>query len=197
MKKSIFFAGILLMAVSFVFCLGCKSGESKTMSLFEENSEAWFVDGDSKWEFVNNELIGIADSTSGFIITNDRYRNFELSLEFQPDSTINSGVFVQCALPEMSAEDCHELNIWDLHPNQDFRTGSIVTKVKPYEIVETLNVWNTYKAITKEGNIQVYVNDVLTSSIEKDTLMEGHIGLQAMGNGTIKFRNIKLKKITD
>lgn len=187
--------GVLLAAVSFVFCLSCKSEKNKSVTLFEENSDTWFVDGDSKWEFVNNELIGVADSTSGFVITNDTYRNFELSLEFQPDSTINSGVFVQCARPEMSAEDCHELNIWDLHPNQDFRTGAIVTKVKPYEIVETLNVWNTYKAVTKDGNIKVYVNDVLTSSIEKDTLMEGHIGLQAMGDGTIKFRNVTLRKM--
>ncbi len=115
--------GVLLVAASLILCHGCKSKENKTIALFEENSDAWFVDGDSKWEFVNNELMGVADSTSGFIITKDRYRNFELSLEFQPDSTINSGVFVQCAKPEMSATDCHELNIWDLHPNQDFRTG--------------------------------------------------------------------------
>lgn len=189
--------GALLVAASFIFCLGCKSDENKSITLFEENSETWFVDGDSKWEFVNNELIGVADSTSGFVITHARYRNFELSLEFQPDSTVNSGVFVQCAKPEMSAIECHELNIWDLHPNQDSRTGSITTKVKPYEIVETLNVWNTYKAITQEGDIKVYVNDILTSSMEKDTLVEGHIGLQVAGTGTIKFRNVKLKKIED
>ncbi|SNY95107.1 3-keto-disaccharide hydrolase [Flagellimonas pacifica] len=195
MKKSIVFVGALLMGVCLLFNVGCKSEKNQETSLFEENSDTWFTDGDSKWEFVNNELIGKADSTSGFVITHDKYRNFELSLEFQPDSTINSGVFVQCAKPEMSATDCHELNIWDLHPNQDFRTGSIVTKVKPYEIVETLNVWNTYKAITEDGNIKVYVNNVLTSSIEKDTLVEGHIGLQAMGTGTIKFRKISLKKM--
>ncbi|MEX0316224.1 MAG: DUF1080 domain-containing protein [Allomuricauda sp.] len=197
MKKPILFVGTLLVVASLFLSHGCKSKEHKAISLFEENSDAWFVDGDSKWKFANNELIGVADSTSGFVITHGRYSNFELSLEFQPDSTINSGVFVQCARPEMSAEDCHELNIWDLHPNQDFRTGSIVTKVKPYEIVETLNKWNTYRAVTENGNIKVYVNDVLTSSIDKDTLVEGHIGLQAMGNGSIKFRNIKLKEIAD
>ena len=197
MRKSILFLGAFLVGISLIFYVGCKSDKSDTISLFKENSDTWFVDGDSKWKFAGNELIGVADSTSGFIITHDTYRNFELNLEFQPDSTINSGVFVQCARPEMSATDCHELNIWDLHPNQDFRTGAIVTKVKPYEIVETLNKWNTYRAITKEGSIKVYVNNVLTSSIERDTLLEGHIGLQAMGNGTIKFRNIKVKKTGD
>ncbi len=179
------------------FCLlnlGCKSKENASATLFEENSTAWFIDGDSKWKFEKNELIGVADSTTGFVITHDKYRNFELSLEFKPDSTINSGVFVQCAMPEMSAASCQELNIWDLHPNQKFRTGAITTKVEPYEIVETLNVWNTYKAITQEGSIKVYVNDILTSSMEKDTLVEGHIGLQAMGNGTIRFKNIRLKE---
>jgi len=194
MRTSILCTGMLFLSVFSAVCIGCKSEGNKEVKLFEENSDAWFVDGDSKWEFANNELIGVADSTSGFVITNDRYKNFELNLEFQPDSTINSGVFVQCIRPEMSATDCHELNIWDLHPNQDFRTGAIVTKVKPYKIVETLNTWNTYKAVTDNGNIKVYVNDVLTSSIENDTLIEGHIGLQAMGNGTVKFRNITLKK---
>lgn len=191
MKKSI--ASALAFSVMLGLFFGCSSSNSEK-TLFLENSDSWFIEGDSKWKFINGELHGVADSTAGSIMTKKKYQNFELVLEFKPDSTINSGIFVHCDQPEISATECHELNIWDLHPNQDYRTGAIVTKVKPYVKVETLNKWNSYRAVTKNGAIEVYVNDVLTASISKDTLREGYIGLQAMGRGTIKFKNVRLKE---
>jgi len=87
---------------------------------------------------LDNELTGILDSGAGFVITKNTFKNFVLTLEFNPDSTINSGVFVRCKDQQMSFSNCYEINIWDLHPDQDNRTGAVVARVIPSTKVETL-----------------------------------------------------------
>ena len=166
--------------------------------LFKENNQNWIIKGDVDWKFNNNELIGnIIEGSkgSGFVMTKQTYNDFILEMEFKPDSTINSGVFIRCKNYEINSIDCFEINIWDLHPNQEYRTGAIVTKTKPLAIVQTIDKWNTYKIKTKNDHIQVWVNGILTADTKDKSLSEGYIGLQAMGTGEIRFRNVKIKAL--
>jgi len=161
--------------------------------LFQENSKTWEANGDANWNFSNNELIGKITAGAGFVITKQAYQDFILELEFNPDSTINSGVFIRCKKEDINPTDCYELNIWDLHPNQDNRTGAIVTKTKPLAYVKTINKWNTYKIKVVKNHIQVWINGTLTADTKDKGLSNGYIGLQAKGTGEIKFRNIIIK----
>jgi len=76
-------------------------------------------------------LIGIADGTGGFVMTEKSYSNFTLELEFKPDSTVNSGIYIRCKKKVLSDIDCYEVNNWDLHPQQKNRTGAIVSRTSP------------------------------------------------------------------
>ncbi len=163
--------------------------------LFGENSDSWINQGDANWTFENDELTGSLQEGAGFLITKNTYQDFLLELEFNPDSTINSGVFIRCNTDTLNPIDCYEINIWDLHPNQDFRTGAIVTRLKPIAKVETIGKWNNYKIKCQDNQIQVWVNDILTAELEDDTLEKGTIGLQAAGNGQVKFRNVRLESL--
>lgn len=167
----------------------------KSESLFQENQSDWDQGGNAHWSFSNGELIGKANDEVGFVMTKSTYKDFILELEFNPDDSINSGIFIRCKNFELSAEDCYEVNIWDLHPNQDFRTGSVVTRAKPLEIVETNNKWNTYKIKNVNDHLQIWINDILTIDMKDNSLVEGYIGLQASGTGSIGFRNVKISPI--
>jgi hypothetical protein len=171
-----------------VMCLNAQA-------LFQENTQNWLIKGDANWKFHNNELIGNIINGSGFVMTQQTYKDFVLEMEFKPDSTINSGIFIRCKNFDISATDCYEVNIWDLHPNQDYRTGAIVMKSIPLAIVETIDKWNTYKIKNEKDHIQVWVNGILTADIKDEVLIEGYIGLQAMGTGEIRFRNVKIKTL--
>ena len=160
--------------------------------LFQENAENWSTYGDANWHFDNNELIGEVLDGSGFILTKQSYKDFILELEFNPDSTINSGVFIRCKTKDINPTDCHELNIWDLHPDQSNRTGAIVTRAVPLVIVETINTWNTFKINAENNRIQVWINKQLTVDTKNDELFDGYIGLQAKGTGKVRFRNVKI-----
>lgn len=186
--------GLLVLLIILGFA--CNNNESKTPTkenLFQENNKNWITTGEAQWTFNNGEIIGEANEGIGYMITQDAYENFILELEFMPDSTINSGVFIRCDSEELGASNCYEINIWDLHPNQDYRTGSVVTRVKPLEKVETLNQWNKYKIQSKDDHLQVWINDIKTVDFHDDQLKNGLVGLQAGGNGVIKFKNVTLE----
>ncbi len=51
-------------------------------------------------------------------MTNKTYKDFDIILEFYPDNSVNSGVFVRCKQQELSNIDCYVINIWDNHPDQ-------------------------------------------------------------------------------
>lgn len=189
MKK--FDARLFLCLVASLSTVAC----TNSSALFQENSGDWEVFGNAQWTFSKDFLRGTCEDGSGFVMTKQTYKDFVLELEFKPDSTINSGVFIRCSKKELSATDCHEINIWDLHPNQENRTGAIVTKAVPLSHVETLNKWNTYKIKAEGHSIQVWVNDIMTADSNYPYPNEGFIGLQAMGTGEILFRRITLSPI--
>ncbi|MCW5515942.1 DUF1080 domain-containing protein [Muriicola sp. Z0-33] len=175
----------------------CGQKNSSTLLLFEKQGKDWYEGGEAQWSFNDGVLVGTASSNSGFVITEKSYKDFELTLEFQPDSTINSGIFVRCNVKELSNIDCYEMNIWDLHPDQKWRTGSVVSREVPKAYVETLDKWNTYKIRCKGSRIQTWVNDQLTVDIDNKDLVEGYIALQAAETGTVKFRNIQLQMLNE
>ncbi len=183
---------IILFVITLLTIVSC----TNSFVLFQENKKDWFVKGDANWVFTNKEWVGNIKSGFGYLVTNKSYKDFILELEFKPDSTINSGVFIRCTKLEIDPVSCFELNIWDLHPNQDFRTGAVVSKSTPLQHVETINKWNTYKIKIEKSHLKAWVNGVLTADIRDGSLTEGYIALQTAGIGEIRFKNIKLKVLT-
>ena len=166
---------------------------NEKQELFKEGSSDWYSYGEAKWYFSNKELISTIKNREGYLLTKQVYEDFVLEMEFKPDSTINTGVFIRCKNNDLNPTNCYEVNIWDLHPDKDNSTGSIVTRVAPLEFVETINKWNTLKVRAKKNKIQVWINNRLTVDMVDDNLPEGHIGLQSKGTGEIRFRNSTIK----
>lgn len=179
-----------------VLIFGCLSSCGQRNETLEGDFEGWAIFGAAEWSFDQDELIGTVKDSVGFVMTEDRYSDFILELEFKPDSSINSGIFIRCQNKEISFTDCYEVNIWDLHPNQDNRTGAIVNRAIPLDYVETVGEWNTYKIQIQGDHLQAWINDVLTADLKDSSLAEGYIALQAMGTGEVRFRNVKIKEPT-
>mgnify|MGYP001230176396 CR=1 FL=1 len=152
----------------------------------------WSSLGSAIWSFKNEELIG--REGDGFFLSNRIYGEFELSVEFWISADTNSGIFILCQdRGSIHPESCYELNIWDSHPNQDARTGSIVGRVMPpLAEVATQGRWNRYHVIVRDSTITVKVNDILTAILKEDKLQTGFIALQKWGAGEVRFRNLKI-----
>ena len=196
--KSLPIFPVILIVLLFVGCKTSNLKNSKETPLFLPNQNDYVIQGGTNWTFENGEIIGKSESSKDMwlLMTKKKYDDFRLTLEFLPDSTVNSGIFVRCQEVVLSAEKCYEINIWDLHPNQDFRTGSIVTKMKPKVKVETLNKWNTYTIECVQDRVRAWINGELTADYKGQELSEGFIGLQAAGIGVIRFRNVQIVSLS-
>jgi hypothetical protein len=117
-----------------------------------------------------------------------------LACEFNSTLISNSGVFLRCQDPaEITALNCYEVNIWDEHPRQEFRTGAIVTRSVPEAHVNTIGRWNDL-VITANGEVvEVRINNVLTARLHSDEFKEGHLALQWGGLGSVRFRKFELR----
>ncbi len=186
---------LFILFLTFLACTNPKPSDQEPAILFLENADNWSIEGEANWSFENGELVGVADSLMGFVVTKTSFKNFELTLEFNPDSTINSGVYVRCVGGGTTPDNCYEINIWDLHPNQDNRTGAVVFKANPLTYVETLNKWNTYRVRCEDGRIQAWVNGEQTADLQDTDFSEGYIALQAAAVGTIRFRKVEVKEL--
>ena len=178
-----------------VFCLvggGC-GGETKLFN--EKNLDNWIQTGAAPWRVSGKQLAVSAAGGDGMLVTREKYGNFKLSLEFWVDERVNSGVFIRCLDPEkITPFDCYEINIWDRHPKQEYRTGSVVTLVSPpLAQVDTIGQWNRCEIIAAGDSILETINGAVTARLLDGKLANGHIALQRFNGGEVRFRNIVLE----
>ena len=155
----------------------------------------WTTVGEADWQFVDGEVRAVAGESAGYLISQGQYANFRLIVEFLPDDTVNSGVFIHCQdSTEITPLNCYEINIWDRHPNRDFRTGAIVTRAfPPLAEVDTIGKWNRYEIEAVDGRINVHLNGVQTARLDEETLTDGFIALQCAAGGEVRFHNISIE----
>jgi hypothetical protein len=151
----------------------------------------------ANWSIQDGVLIPERGRDMTFVMTKATYSDVEIALEFNPDAGTNSGVFVRCQDAEdISPVTCYEFNIWDAHPDQESRTGAIVTRSPPVAKVDTESKWNTMRVRAEGARLQVWINGAMTNDIENDDLDEGFIAFQYGGdNGMVKFRNIRITEL--
>lgn len=151
----------------------------------------------SSWSIEDGVLIPERGDERVYVVTSARYANLEITLEVNPDAATNSGVFTRCQDPEtITPDNCYEFNIWDAHPNQEWRTGAIVPFAPPTAMVDTEGKWNAIRIRLEGSRLRVWVNGILTNDVEHDKWAEGHVALQYGGSGgMVKFRNIRIEEL--
>ncbi len=160
---------------------------------------------------VDNGIIRIMGEPLGYMYTKKKYRNFTLELEYRwAGEESNSGVFVlieeplnpfpngiECQLAAGKAGDFvllggSDLNEYTLPEGVTERPAfPVIAKQQPSN-EKAAGEWNSVRVTVNEGEITVYVNDVLQNSATSE-VREGHIGLQSEGK-EIQFRNLELRQ---
>jgi hypothetical protein len=154
----------------------------------------WTTVGDANWQEVDG--VFQANAGNGFLVSKESYKDFELRLEFFPDSDTNSGVFLRCSEAGMINEsNCYEVNIFDKRPDPTGRTGAIVNVAPPRVVIETEGKWNTYEISVQNTHLIVKLNGVVTVDAYDDKLHEGPIALQ-FAKGGIKFKKVNVRSGT-
>ena len=131
----------------------------------------------------------------GYLVSRERYGTLRLTLEVWIAAETNSGVFVGCAPgAPISPSTCYEINLWDRHPQQEWRTGALVGISSPLAHVETVGRWNRLEILVEEKRLRVWINDRLTADRPTEAPREGTLALQFGGAGEVRFRHLRLER---
>lgn len=172
----------------------CTAFKNEPLTLRSE--AGWGEVGQARWNWSTSGEV-IADAGDGFLVSKKQYSDYEMSFEFSVDASTNSGVLIHCRNPEeITPLTCYEINIWDKHPQQENRTGAIVTRVPPFMKIDTLGRWNDYRIQVSHTAVVVYLNGVLVSSLSNPELTSGHIALQRAAGGTARFKNFMVSPLS-
>jgi hypothetical protein len=171
-----------------------QSSNAWTVLLDGTSLKGWNVVGDANWAPVDGAVQ--ADKGSGFLVTPVSYRDFQVTLEFWVSDDANSGVFLRCSDPTtINQMNAYEVNIFDKRPDQSYRTGGIVDVAKPASVIRTGGKWNTYDITARGSQLTIVLNGAKVVDVQDTKHAEGPIALQ-YGAGTVKFRNVRIRKLS-
>ena len=164
--------------------------------LFDGQSlTGWRDAGKADWRVENGEILANSGDP-GLLVTEVRFGDYELELEYLGDENTISGVFLRTPdQPTDPKVDCYELNI--APPDNPFPTGSLVGRIKASEQVDApeSGQWHTLHVLVDQTHVQAWLDGEQTVDYQDDTgLVAGKIGLQ-FREGAIRFRNIRLRPI--
>ena len=181
---ALFFGGVLAVAAG-----AADAGETV---LFDGTSLDQFTKlGDAEWT-IKDGYVDAHEGPMSFLVSKGIYGDFDLKVDFWVSPDANSGVFIRCQdASHITDTNCYEVNIFDQRPDQTYRTGAITHIAPPRAKIDGGNHWNTFDISARGGHLVVTLNGTVTVDVEDDTHAMGRIVLQ-YGNGTVRFRNIRL-----
>lgn len=156
----------------------------------------WETQGPVVWEQSAHELRARGPAPEpGYLVSRASYGPLRLRLEVRIEPETNSGVFVGCAPGEaISPPACYEINLWDRHPKQEWRTGALVGISPPLNQVDTLGRWNRLEILVEEKRLRVWINDILTADRMTEAPRTGRLALQFGGAGAVHVRRLTLEQ---
>lgn len=169
--------------------------ESGWIILLENASslENWDRVGNTHWREIEGAIQ--ADRGSGYLVSKDRYTDFQLRAEFWVDNDADSGVLFRCSNPgNVGATSCYEANIQDKNPEPGSGTGAIVGIAPTSQIVKAAGHWNVYDITARGSLVTVVLNGVRTVSGRDTRFASGPIALQYDG-GVVRFRRVQIRPL--
>jgi len=145
--------------------------------------------GGSHWEVVDGLLMPCGEPT-GYLTSDQSYKDFILSIEFKCGEETNSGVFVRS--PQETGG--YEVQIWKQQP-AGYNTGAIVGTAKTARDYRfTPDQWNHFQITAEGDHIEVVLNGETTLDIHDAQFAEGNLRLQYQ-QFPIAFRNVKIRPL--
>ena len=157
-----------------------------------KSMDQWTPIGMANWRSVDG-AIQSDNGMGGFLVSKVPYGDFELRAEVWVSPDANSGIFIRGENPkEITAMNAYEVNLYDMRPDQAYRTGGIVDIAKPMSVMNAGNRWNVMEITAKGPRLTVRLNGTPMVDVQDSKHARGVIALQA-GVGTVKFRKVEIR----
>ena len=175
-------------------------------SLFNgKDLTGWTIHGTEKWYVENSELVCESgpDKQYGYLSTNKKYKNFELTVDFKQEANGNSGVFFRSGIEGVKISGWQvEVAPLDRHTGgvyESYGRGWLIQPKTEDEKWLKSGEWNTLKIKVLGNEVTTWLNghQMIYLDDEKIGKGEGFIALQIHDGGGIKVRwkNLLIKEL--
>jgi hypothetical protein len=195
-RLSVIAMGMLVVALGLFGCSHPPAGQAESgwITLFDGTGlENWSVIGDANWRVADGAVI--ADKGTGFLVSKNAYKDFQIRAEFWADDEANSGIFIRLSDPKkVTAANSYEVNIFDKRPDPSYGTGAIVNFAKVSPMPRAGGKWNIYEITAKGPQLTVILNGMRTADVRDGTYASGPFALQYAA-GVVKFRKVQIRPL--
>lgn len=205
MKK----ASIILFCLSVLFLtnsLAQSPKKGKWIQLFNKKDlTGWKIYGTEKWYVDKSELICESgpDKEYGYLGTDQKFKNFELRLEFKQEADGNSGVFFHSSIEGTKItgwqSEVAPPGHWTGGIYESYGRGWIIKPTDDKDKALRMGEWNKMRIKVLENNVTTYLNgqEMIALTDDKIGSVNGIIALQIHSGGGIKvkWRKIKVREI--
>ena len=203
------FSAFLSLALSSV---AAETAGDGWQSLFNgRDLDDWSQMGSAKWRVEDGVIVGGQDGDprrSGLLATRQKFKNFELELEFMIDEhgKYNSGVYLRND-PGTAGRTGFQVNIGRAAAEEycgGIFTDQWLAKGDADDSIRKKLDWNKLRILANGGQIEVWLNDVKVADYTDPSppakfVQSGVIGFQTYGAeghaGWVKFRHIRLREL--
>ncbi|MCP9767598.1 DUF1080 domain-containing protein [Lacihabitans sp. LS3-19] len=179
--------------------------KSKPQNLFNgKDLSGWEIYGTEKWYVEDKKLICESgpDKGYGYLATNEKFKDFEISLMFKPLANGNSGVFFHSDITgtriagwqaEVAPPGSFSGGIYE-----SYKRGWLIKPPKEIDNVK-MGEWNTMKIKVIGTEVTTWVNGVQMIYLNDPAIgeVDGKIALQIHDGGGIRveWKKIKITKL--
>ena len=179
--------------------------KTKPQNLFNgKDLSGWEIYGTEKWYVEDKKLICESgpDKGYGYLATNEKFKDFEISLMFKPLANGNSGVFFHSDITgtriagwqaEVAPPGSFSGGIYE-----SYKRGWLIKPLKEIDNVK-MGEWNTMKIKVLGTEVTTWVNGVQMIYLNDPAIgeIDGKIALQIHDGGGIRveWKKIKLTKL--
>ena len=207
MKNILKYLTVMIISINLYSCSSSDSAkDSEYRQLFNgEDLSGWTIHGTEKWYVEEGDLICESgpDEEYGYLSTNDKFKNFELILEFKQGADGNSGVFFRSSIEGV------KISGWQVEvapPNHDtggiyesYGRGWLVRIPEEKENILQMGEWNKMKIRVVDDNVKTWLNGNQMVDFTDEKIGEGYgfVALQIHSGGGIKirWRNLKIMEL--
>jgi hypothetical protein len=163
-----------------------------------KNLDHWQGDGNANFAIDDGAIVAKDKKdakTTAFLISKEKYKDFEIYAEFWVSDDANSGIFIRCEDPKKpGAKTCYECNIFDTRPDPSYGTGAIVYHAEVNPMPKAGGKWSTMEITAKGRDLSIAFDGKKTASARSGMHTEGPLALQ-FGVGEVKFRKVAIKPL--
>ena len=205
MKKISF---VFLLSIIFTFQkVHAQSAEKgKWINLFDKKDlSGWKIYGTEKWYVEKGELICESgpDKEYGYLGTDQKFKDFELSVQFKQEANGNSGVFFHSTIEGTKItgwqSEVAPPGHWTGGIYESYGRGWLIKPSEDKDKALKMGDWNKMTVKVVGNIVTTYLNgqEMITLTDEKIGSVDGIIALQIHSGGGIKvkWRKLKIKNL--